>query len=59
MYFFITTLKALASILITNSHYANIWPVPSMAAGGLLGDILFFAVSGYALANIRFGEFYK
>ena len=53
MYDFIDILKALAAILITNSHYDFIWPVSALAMGGLLGDIMFFSASGFCLANIR------
>lgn len=50
---FITWLRSLAAILITNAHYTNIYPMDIIANGGLIGDILFFAVSGYCLTNIR------
>ncbi len=39
--------------MITNSHYAGIWPVSQIACGGLLGDVIFFAVSGFCLYNIK------
>ncbi len=54
MVFFITCLRALAACLITNSHYTGIYPSDIIANGGLIGDILFFAVSGYCLYNIKF-----
>lgn len=50
---FITWLKALAAILITNSHLGGVYPVASLATGGLLGNLLFFAVSGFCLYNIK------
>lgn len=53
MMFFITVLRALAACLITNSHYTGVYPLEIIANGGLLGDILFFVVSGYCLANIK------
>ena len=53
MFEFINVLKALATILITNSHYGKIWPISAMAMGGLLGNVIFFAVSGFCLCNIR------
>ncbi len=53
MVFFITVLRALAATLITNSHYTGVYPTDIIANGGLLGDILFFAVSGYCLFNIK------
>lgn len=53
MYYFINYLRAVATVLITNSHYAEIWPIADMAAGGLLGNILFFAASGFCLFNVK------
>ena len=54
-YEFINVLKVIAAILITNSHYTNIWPYSFMAFGGLLGDVLYFAISGFCLADIKEG----
>ena len=53
MYIFINYLRVLAAILITNSHYGQIWPVAELAAGGLIGNILFFAISGFCLYQIK------
>ena len=53
MIFFITCLRALAACLITNAHYTGIYPIDLIANGGLIGDILFFAVSGYCLNNVK------
>lgn len=53
MFSFINWLKAIATILITNSHYADIWPVSAMAAGGHLGNCLFFLVSGFCMCHIK------
>ena len=53
MVFYITFLKALAACLITNSHYTGVYPTDLIANGGLLGDVLFFAVSGFCLYNIK------
>lgn len=60
MYYFINYLRTIATVLITNSHYSNIWPISDLAAGGLLGNILFFAASGFCLLNIKenFGKWY-
>lgn len=58
MVFFITVLRALAACLITNSHYTGIYPTDLIANGGLLGDIIFFAVSGYCLYSVK-GNFFK
>lgn len=56
-----TFLRALAAILITNSHYIGVYPINIIASGGLLGDVIFFALSGFVLANIRenFISWYK
>lgn len=53
MFRFIDWLRALAAALITNSHYADIWPVSALATGGQLGNCLFFLVSGFCLYHIR------
>ena len=53
MFNFINYIRVIATILITNSHFSNIWPISAMAAGGLLGNILFFAVSGFCLYLIK------
>ena len=53
MIFFIDFLRALAMALITNSHYTGVYPTDLIANGGLLGDVIFFAVSGFCLANIK------
>ena len=60
MLLFITLLRALAACVITNSHYTGVYPTDAIANGGLLGDVLFFAVSGFCLANPRqsFGRWY-
>lgn len=53
MIFYITVLRALAALIITNSHYEGVYPTDLIANGGLLGDVIFFAVSGFCLANVR------
>lgn len=60
MIFCITFLRALAAIIITNSHYTGVYPTDLIANGGLLGDVIFFAVSGFCLYNIKmdFGKWY-
>lgn len=57
---YITVLRALAAIIITNSHYIGIYPTDLIANGGLLGDVIFFAVSGFCLYNVKmnFGKWY-
>ena len=59
MVFFINVLRALAACLITNAHYTGIYPTDLIANGGLLGDVLFFAVSGYCLANVKYDLSWK
>lgn len=49
MYLFIDMLKVIAAICITNSHFANVWPISAIASGGMLGNVLFFAISGFGL----------
>lgn len=58
MVMYITVLKVLAACLITNSHYTHVYPLEMIANGGLIGDILFFAVSGYCLYYAK-GSFVK
>jgi len=53
MIFHVTVLRALAAMSITNAHYAGVYPSELIANGGLLGDVLFFTVSGFCLVNIR------
>lgn len=53
MFEFINYLKLIATVLITNSHFGNIWPMSALATGGLLGNVIFFAVSGFLLYNIK------
>lgn len=53
MFQFVNWLKAFATIFITNSHYAEIWPISAMAVGGHLGNCLFFMLSGFCMYSIR------
>lgn len=53
MFQFVYWLKAIAAILITNAHYADIWPIPSFAFGGHLGNCIYFFLSGFCLYNIK------
>lgn len=46
-------LRVIATILITNTHYGQIWPTSKMAVGGLLGDLLFFCISGFCLSSTK------
>lgn len=40
----------LAVLLITNSHFDDLYPDPRLGTGGTLGNALFFLLSGYGLA---------
>src|SRR5436190_187612 len=42
-------LQCLAAILIANSHLEGLYPHRWMAADGLLGNSIFFLLSGYGL----------
>ena len=53
MFEFIIYLKALATMLITNSHFDTIYPISQLSMGGSIGNSIFFGVSGYCLANIK------
>lgn len=43
-------LRALGALLIINSHVEPLYPVRQLAFGGLIGDSLFFFLSGFGLA---------
>lgn len=47
----IVLLRVMATCLITNTHYNNVYPNEKFAIGGLLGDVIFFAVSGFCFAG--------
>ena len=58
IFFFVTFLRALAALIITNAHYVGVYPTDLIANGGVLGDVLFFSISGFCLANpkLPFGK---
>lgn len=58
IFLFIVLIRALAAMVITNAHYTGVYPTDLIANGGLLGDVLFFAVSGFCLASTN-GSFWK
>ena len=43
--------RCLAALLIANSHLTDYYPIPQLAGDGLLGNSLFFLLSGYGLAK--------
>ena len=55
MFEFINYLRVIATSLITNSHYSNIWPINILSSGGLLGNLIFLSVSGFLLFNVQIG----
>lgn len=58
---FITLLRAIACLLIINSHCREIYPLYFLAVGGGHGNAIFFAVSGYCLAcvSLPFLQWYR
>lgn len=57
----ISLMRFLACLLIINSHCGDLYPIPYLAIGGGQGNIIFFMLSGYCLANITldFGQWIK
>ena len=53
MFEFVIYLKALATILITNSHFDTIYPISQLSMGGSIGNSIFCWVSGFCLSNIK------
>ena len=53
MFEFIIYLKALATMLITNSNFDAIYPISQLSMGGSIGNSIFFWVSGFCLSNIK------
>jgi len=59
MYQFIDMLRAVACLLITNSHGEEVYPIRILASGGLLGDVIYFAISGFCLYSLSQSGFVK
>ena len=55
MYSFIELLRALAAMLITNSHFDGVYPW-NISWGGCPGVSLFFVISGFVLAKSVYKE---
>lgn len=53
MFYFIYIYKAMATLLITNSHFGNLYPEKYnfLAFGGALGNAMFFANAGFLLGR--------
>ncbi len=62
MLVFIEFLRAIATLLIFNSHLKGVYPTDILSFGGGLGLALFYMLSGYLLSNInentRFPKWY-
>lgn len=57
MFQFIVVLRTIACLLITNSHGEAVYPIRILASGGLLGDAIYFAISGYCLYTLKETKF--
>lgn len=53
MLYFIEYLRAIATLLVANSHFKGVYPNDALSFGGGFGVSLFFIISGYLLANIN------
>lgn len=49
----ISFLRFVACLLIVNSHCGDLYPISLLAIGGGQGNVIFFIISGYCLANIE------
>ena len=60
MYVFINFIRALATCLITNSHFFPIYTFDALAKGGAFGNSLFFLATGFCLYNCsqKFSKWY-
>lgn len=52
MFYFVIYLRAIAVLLIMNSHFDGVYPI-DISFGGALGLALFFIISGFLLININ------
>lgn len=57
MIFFVTVLRALAAMIITNAHYVGVYPTDLIANGGLLGDVIFLPYRVF-VSPIRNSDFF-
>ncbi len=55
----IAVLRCMATFFITNTHLDQVYPTDKLAIGGLIGDVLFFMISGFCLINSRENNFIK
>ncbi len=42
-------MRFIAILLVMNSHFDPLYPIPALATGGAMGNALFFVISGYLL----------
>ena len=50
---FIEVVRAIATMLIANSHFNGVYPTDLLSFGGGFGLALFYMISGFLLANIK------
>ena len=50
---FIEVIRAIATMLIANSHFKGVYPTDLLSFGGGFGLALFYMISGFLLANIK------
>lgn len=53
MFYFIEYLRAIATLLVANSHFKGVYPNDILSFGGGFGLALFYMISGFLLANIQ------
>lgn len=53
MFEFVIYLKALATILITNSHFDTIYPISQLSMGGSIGNSIFFWYLGFVFRILK------
>ncbi len=49
-YEFLDFLRAAAILIVLNSHFDSLYPIPALATGGAIGNGLFFIISGFCLS---------
>lgn len=53
MFSFIYLLRMLGAILITNSHFDDLYPIAALGTGGAIGNGLFFFASGFTIKHFE------
>nr|BCB22838.1 acyltransferase family protein [Erysipelothrix tonsillarum] len=49
----IQLLKCIAAIMVLNSHFESVYPIPALATGGALANGVFFIVSGFLVSGFN------